>query len=198
MKKLLSLAMLLILLLTFTSCSGKDEVKNDSSAAAPATSAPTGDETETAADNIETAEAAIEPTAAPAPEKYIFEDYTYILLPDGTAEIVNYSGDTEEIVIPSDFNGIPVTSIGDDAFRDCSSLTSVSIPDSVTYIGDTAFEYCRLTSVTIPDSVTSMGVNPFIRCFVLTDIIVSPEHPVFTTIDGVLFNKSEKKLICYP
>ena len=53
-------------------------------------------------------------------------------------------------------------------------------------------------SVIIPDSVTSMGVNPFIRCDDLTRIIVSPDHPVFATIDGVLFNKSEKKLVYYP
>ena len=105
-----------------------------------------------------------------------------------------YRSKTMSVTIPDG-----VTSIGNSAFKLCSSLTSVIIPDGVTSIGESAFGYCRsLMSVIIPDSVTSMGVNPFINCDDLTQIIVSPDHPVFATIDGVLFNKSEKKLVCYP
>ena len=58
-----------------------------------------------------------------------------------------------------------VTSIGLDAFRDCRSLTSVTIPNSVGSIGSGAFMDCRgLTSITIPNSVTSIGSYAFIRC----------------------------------
>ena len=55
-----------------------------------------------------------------------------------------------------------VTSIGDGAFLGCSALTTVTIPDSVTSIGDGAFLGCsKLTTVTIPDSVTSIGDDAF-------------------------------------
>ena len=64
-----------------------------------------------------------------------------------------------------------VTSIGDGAFEYCSSLASVTIPNSVTSIGDWAFCECSsLTSVTIPNSVTSIGITAFYKCSSLTDV----------------------------
>ena len=78
-----------------------------------------------------------------------------------------------DIIIPSEYNGLPVTSIGDGAFGDCSSLTSVTIPDSVTSIGNAAFYYCTsLTSITIPDSVTSIGDWAFEFCSLLTSATI--------------------------
>ena len=66
-----------------------------------------------------------------------------------------------------------VTSIGDEAFRQLSSLTSITIPDGVTSIGDEAFAICRsLTRVTIPESVTSIGYNAFSICPSLKDITI--------------------------
>ena len=66
-----------------------------------------------------------------------------------------------------------VTTIGDYAFQGCTGLTSIVIPDSVTSIGEGAFLNCTgLTSVTIGNSVTSIGVNAFQGCRDLTNITI--------------------------
>ena len=72
----------------------------------------------------------------------------------------------QDLTIPNS-----VTSIGEYAFSGCTGLTSVSIPNSVTEIGDRAFYGCSgLTSVTIPNSVTSIGYSAFFGCSGLTSV----------------------------
>ena len=74
----------------------------------------------------------------------------------------------QSITIPSS-----VTSIGTSAFTDCSSLRSITIPESVTSIGNYAFSNCSsLKSITIPENVTSIGENVFSYCFSLQSITI--------------------------
>jgi len=113
-----------------------------------------------------------------------------------------------------------VTSIGDLAFSSCTSLTSVTIPDSVTCIGSSAFKSCTaLTSGTIPDCITNYyhivyegnayygsGVlvsspawwNAFKEVASLTNITVASTNPEYTSIDGILFDKSVSAMIFCP
>jgi len=93
-----------------------------------------------------------------------------------------------------------VTSVGACAFYHCESLTSVTIPeDSVTSIGQRAFEGCAgLTSVTIPGSVTDIGTQAFAACANLSAITVNAANTVYSSADGVLFNKTKTTLVQYP
>ena len=118
----------------------------------------------------------------------------------GTVSIVNCDTNTSgKLVIPSTYEGKPATSIGDIAFVNCSSLTSLMIPDSVTHIGWGAFGGCSsLTSVTIPDSVTSIGDFAFSGCSSLTSIEVGKGNTKYTSEDGVLFDKNKTRLIQFP
>ena len=101
-------------------------------------------------------------------------EYEVILKEDKTCEITNYTGTATELTIPSTLDGYSVTSIGDEAFYQCTSLKNITIPDSVTSIGDDAFYHCTaLESITIPDSVTSIGGWAFCGCTAL-EIITIP------------------------
>jgi hypothetical protein len=92
-----------------------------------------------------------------------------------------------------------VASIGDQAFYFCWHLTNVTIANGVTSIGTEAFWDCTsLASIVVPTSVTSMGSDAFESCSSLTSITVDPLNPVYSSMDGVLFDKSRTTLIDYP
>ena len=94
-----------------------------------------------------------------------------------------------------------LTKIGDFAFTENVSLTTIAIPSSVAIIGNSAFSICiSLTDITIPSSVTSIGVAPFGNCTKLTNIFVDPLNPDYSNYnnDGILYDKYILNLIDYP
>ena len=109
------------------------------------------------------------------------EGIKYVIV-DGEAVVSGYVGNNTEVVIPStiEIKGTTynVTSIGNYAFYDCDSLTSIVIPESVTSIGDYAFYYCsNLTSIVIPEGVTSIGNSAFRYCSSLTIYCEASSQP---------------------
>lgn len=137
MKKLLSIFMVICLIFTVMSFG----TLNSTVTAATATSGITGDCTWSHDGTVLT----ISGNGA-------MGDYDYLSL-----SYAPWGEDITKVIIE---NG--VTSIGDEAFRYCSSLTSITIPDSVTSIGDYAFYDCAsLTNIVIPDSVTDIGSRAF-------------------------------------
>ena len=90
-----------------------------------------------------------------------------------------------------------VTTIGDCAFKGCLELREIIIPNSVTFIGDSVFDE-GITNITIPASVKYLSPWAFYSCSSLTAIVVDEQNPVYSSVDGVLFNKNKTLLIRYP
>jgi BspA type Leucine rich repeat region (6 copies) len=103
--------------------------------------------------------------------------------------ITGYTGNPTVLVIPGTTNGYPVTSIASNAFLNRFTLKSVTIPDSVTNIGDYAFDLCSsMTNFTFGTGLTSIGVQSFILCSSLTSITI-PDS--VTTIGNGAFQQCQ-------
>lgn len=110
---------------------------------------------------------------------YLHEgDYEYILMADGTAEILQYNGDGGNVIIPDTLGGVKVTKING-AFFECSNLTDVTIPEGVTIIDGNTFSNCsNLRNVIIPKSIMEIGWGAFYGCSSLTSITI-PDNAQF-------------------
>lgn len=113
----------------------------------------------------------------------------------------NRTAYTGAITIPAQvtYNGktFNVVSIGDYAFRDCSSLTSVTIPNSVTEIKSYAFYGCSaIANITIPASVTEIGMGAFEGCSALAQMALPPGIPVIE--DETFYGCSSLRSIVIP
>ena len=116
-----------------------------------------------------------------APNGSIVEDFVFSKA-NNTNTLIAYLGNANELILPNDFNGENYT-IGANAFYNCSNLTSVTIPNSVTSIGASAFSGCSgLTEVTIPNSITAIGSDAFYGCTGLTEVNIS-EFSAWCKID---------------
>lgn len=104
----------------------------------------------------------------------------YLDLSSGTITRSDYT--VTNVVIPTDVEGVPITTIGSRAFRWCEDLTSVTLSKNITNI-----EY----------DITESG-SPFYRCSSLTELLVAENNANFISVNGVLFSKDQTALYCYP
>jgi hypothetical protein len=139
-----------------------------------------------------------------------------------TAYVTNSPNVSGNIGIATNYDGYPVTSIGDDAFYYCYNLTGVTMSSNVISIGNSAFEGCSsltnvtmgknvasiedyafldcssLIIITVPNNVTNIGDYAFGGCMSLTNIAVGTSNPDYNTASGVLFNKAQTTLVAFP
>lgn len=116
--------------------------------------------------------------AAPAPES----DFEYGVDKD-TATITKYKGAGGTVEIPATLGGYPVTGIQMQAFIECASLKSVSMPESITWIGDSAFAGCTgLEQVEISPNLTTIGPNSFYSCNGLTSVVVPDKVTIIESL----------------
>lgn len=83
------------------------------------------------------------------------------------------------------------------AMEGCTSLSELTIPQSVTYIGSYAMERTALQSIYIPETVVSMGSYVFKQCYSLSEIVVADQNPSYKSIDGNLFSRDGRDLLQY-
>lgn len=103
---------------------------------------------------------------------YIIDDWKIYISEEGKISIKEYKGSSENVAIPDNFDGFPVVSIGQNAFQK-KDVVSVTIPDSVTLIGDSAFNSCsKLKSVVIGKSVETISEYAFRYCTSLEKIVI--------------------------
>lgn len=110
--------------------------------------------------------------AAEEAKVYTQFDVIYEVNSDGDAEIVGFTGEGNQVIIYSDYDGHDVVRIADSAFKDCTMLESIRIWADVKEIGNSAFKGCTgLTEITIPNVTTLIGHNAFEGCSNLETLI---------------------------
>lgn len=103
------------------------------------------------------------------------------------------------IEVPSTLGGYEVAVISRGAFRDCTGITRVTLPDTITTIAVDSFNGCSsLEEINIPKNAVSIATGVFRNCASLQDINVSEDNPSFTSVDGVMYNKEKTTLYTYP
>jgi hypothetical protein len=139
-------------------------------------------------------------------------DFSYDLTEDGQGIIIKgYTGGAGKVSLPSKIEDIPVTEIAKDAFNgetltinfsqgsngvgseknERVGITSITIPNTVTKIGTTAFANTSITSIVIPDSVVDLGYQVFWGCKNLTEIRLSDNITMLHSLGGSLSGRLE-------
>ena len=124
---------------------------------------------------------------------------TSLTIPSSVTSIGEFAFESCTSLKSVTIEGSGLTTIGRSAFSNCNVLTEIILPTSLESIGDDAFASCyELSAITIPGLVTSIGKRAFLFCSALQSINVYANNPAYSSLSGVLFNKDQTTLVCYP
>ena len=108
-----------------------------------------------------------EETLPPPMEEADADDLSYVQIGDDAYSVLGLFSEVgaKKIIIPAEYNGLPVTAISEGAFQSSDALESIVIPDSVTHIGTYAFDGCtNLSSIDISKNLSYIGSYAFDGC----------------------------------
>lgn len=130
------------------------------------------------------------PTPTPVPDYEVEET-------EGGCKIIKYNGNAEHLLIPATLNNVEITEIGKSAFKGCTYLSSVKLPNTVEKIDNLAFSDCTsLTSISIPGNVKAIGDGVFYNCTSLTSVDIADGVQTFG--QGVFVQCESLKSITIP
>lgn len=126
-------------------------------------------------------------------------DYEYNLLEDNTICITRYNGSETDVIVPTQIDGYTVSTIGGGSFIPSSigkGFGSITIPNGITRIDESAFIHSTISKIYISESVTDIQPGAFRGCG-FEEIEVNVNNHDYTTENGVLFNKDKTVLLAY-
>ncbi len=119
-------------------------------------------------------------------------------LPESVADVAEYAFDACT-KLTSITSGTNLLSLEADAFSGCYSMTNIALSTNLASIGVGAFDFCtNISSIAIPVSVTNIQPGAFAQCFGLTNCAVETENQVYSSLNGVIFDKNQTTLVVYP
>ncbi len=136
-------------------------------------------------------------SASPAPWTEHASSITSLILSEGVSTVGNYAFSSmkqlSSVSLPS-----TLTSINGNAFAGCSALEQLAFPETLENIYASAFTNCGLTSLYIPEKLENIGSNAFFGCSKMISIDVNENNAIYSSENGVLFNKDKTVLVFYP
>lgn len=142
--------------------------------------------------------AALAAASAPLPAA-AEETYVYTIQNDGSVAITCKDKSLVNAEIPAEIDGYTVSALAMDCFSECTALETVTLPETLTKLGDYAFHGCEsLDSITIPAQVTEIGSFVFEGCTSLTEILVTDGNSAYVSDSGVLYTADKSMLVRYP
>lgn len=137
------------------------------------------------------------PVTAIGEQAFSSELVTEVVVPEGVTRIHQHAFSSNYLLTKVTLPG-SLTPIDRSAFSFCKKLTDINLPEGLIALGEMAFSGCDvLEDIRLPDSLREIAGNPFINVSNIK-ISLSEEHPVFSLVDGVLFDHVNKTLVVYP